>query len=87
MPRHWRTVYKSSHKKVLVKPRPHRGHHHTANLHINTSSGQNDMDISWIWPVAQMIIAVIVIVFCVDLLITAWPYLLIAAIIGVIIAG
>ena len=88
MPRPWRTVHRSRHKIVMVKPRPDRPHrhHHTTNRVTHTTHVQKDMDLSWLWPVAQLIFAVIVICFTIDLLIGAWPYLLAAAIIFLIIA-
>ena len=87
--RNWHPVYKSPHKIVLVKPRPHRPHkhHHHTTHHHTTTHVQKDMDLSWLWPLVQIIVGILMLIFVVDLLITAWPYLLIAAILFVVIAA
>ena len=81
MPRAWRTVHRSAHKIVMVKP---RDRHHSATSRNNTSGGT---DLSWLWPVVQVILAVFMLIFVVELLIAAWPFILIGAIIFLIIAG
>jgi len=69
------------------RPRKHHHHHTTDRVVHHTTHTQGDMDISWVWPLVQFVVALVMIIICVDILITALPYLLIAAIIGVIIAG
>jgi len=73
----------------MVKPRPdrpHKHHHHTTNRVTHTTHVQNDMDLSWIWPVAQWVFGLIVLLFTIEFLIGAWPYLLAAFFIFLIIA-
>ena len=73
----WRTVYKSAHKQVMVKPHSHpRGHRH---VHIHPSAPVN-IDLSWIWWFAQIFVVVFTLCFIVDLIITFWPFLLIGCI-------
>ena len=89
MPRPWRTVHRSPHKIVMVKPhsgKPRNQHRHTTHRHTTTHV-QKETDLSWVWPLVQLAVAVVVVIVCVDILITALPYLFIAAIIGIIIAG
>jgi len=72
----------------MIKPRPDRPrnrHHHTTNHHTTTHA-HGDTDISWLWPLVQVILAVFMLIFIVDLLIIAWPFILIGLIIFVIIA-
>ena len=93
MPRHWRTVHKSPHKIVMVKPhsgRPRNRHHHTTNHHTTTHV-HKDVDWSWLWPLLQVIVAAIVTVFVlaviVEFLINAWPFIVIGFILLLIFGG
>ena len=85
MARPWRTVHRSPHKIVMVKPRKH--HHPTTNRHHNTPPAQNDTDLSCLWPLMQLIVAVFMMIFAVGLLISAWPVFLVALIVFLIIVA
>ena len=89
MPRPWRTVHRSPHKIVMVKPhsgRPRKHHHHTTHHHTTTHV-QKDTDISWVWPLVQIIVGILMLIFIVVILIAAWPFILIGLILFIIIAG
>ena len=82
MPRPWRTVYKSAHKRVMVKPRDHR----PAPKPRNRPSSSADMDLSWLPLLGQLILAVFVLAFVVEMLSVFWPFLVIGLIVFLVAA-
>jgi len=72
----------------MVKPRPDKKRHpSTTNPRIGTPPAQGSPDLAWLWPAAQLGVAALMLVFVVELLISAWPFILIGLILFFILAG
>ena len=83
MPRRWKTVYSSSHKRVLVRPR--KRHHHVPAPPPPVSVTYTPPDDTWeiILTVLGVAVGVVVLYGLILLVIDYWPIILV----GLLIVG